>query len=158
MERTRLDPSPGRRRPSAVAGAPRGARARSARAVEQPLPTFNTALWEADARRRRQELDRALAEVDAAADALRRSPSDRTLFDYRQAVRRVLQLALPGSYRVERQTRTDPRGVRRLQVLVRQIDEELDRLAQEVLRAHRDQLALAARLVEIRGLLLDLVR
>lgn len=158
MERTRLDPSPGRRRPAAIGGSPRGARARASPAAEPPLATFNTALLEADARRRREELKRALEEVDRAAEALQRSPGDRTLFDYRQAVRKLLQLALPGSYRVERQTRMDARGVRRLQVLVRRVDEELDRLATEVLARQRDVLAIAARLMEIRGLLLDLVR
>lgn len=158
MERTRLDPSPGRRRPAAVGGAPRGARARTPPAPEKPLPTFSTALFEADERRRREELRRALDEVDRAAEALRRAPGDRTLFDYRQAVRRLLQLALPGSYRVERQTRMDARGVRRLQVVVRRVDEELDRLATEVLARQQDVMAIAARLMEIRGLLLDLVR
>ncbi|HEY8486176.1 MAG TPA: YaaR family protein [Limnochordales bacterium] len=157
MERARLDPSPGRRRPAGISRPAGGGRLRARDEVEKPLPSFNTELLLAQ-RRQREDLEKALAAVDEAAEALRRCPGERTLFDYREAVRRFLELALPGSYRVERATRLDVRGVRRLHVVVRCVHEQVDRLAREVLARHRDSLAIAARLSEIRGLLLDLVR
>lgn len=128
------------------------------RAVEAPARTFSTELIEADRRRHREELERALQEVQRAGEALRRSPGEATLFAYRQAVRRFCHLALAHTYAVERQLRPDLRGGRRVHVVVRKVDEALDRLAHEVLEGQRATLAIAASLDEIRGLLLDLVR
>lgn len=131
---------------------------RQAERVEEAATTFSSALVDADHRQRRRQLEQALAEVDRAADALRRRPGDRTLFEYRRAVRRFLELALAGTYTVERHLRMEVRGGRRLTAIVRQVDEQLDRLATEVLARQRDLLAIAARLADIRGLLLDLLR
>lgn len=157
MESARVESSPSRRRPAGV-GPMRLRGPRQAERVEPAGAAFSTALVDADRRQRRRQLEQALAAVDRAADALRRSPGDRTLFDYRQAVRRFLELALAGTYAVERHLRMDVRGGRRLQAVVRRVDEQLDRLATDVLAQQKDLLAIASRLADIRGLLLDLLR
>lgn len=157
MESSRIEGLPRRRR-SPVVGTPRRGGGRTGGTVEAPARTFSTELVEADRRRHREELQRALDEVQRAGDALRRSPGEATLFAYRQAVRRFCHLALAHTYAVDRQLRPDPRGGRRLHVVVRKVDEALDRLAREVLEGQQSTLAVAARLDEIRGLLLDLVR
>lgn len=156
MESARIEGLPRRRRPASVGLARRGI-GRAEAKPEAPVPVFSTELADAD-RRHREELQRALKEVERAGAALRKQPGEAALFDYRQAVRRFCHLALAGTYAVDRQLRLDPRGGRRLHVTVKKVDEALDRLAQEVLATQRDTLAIAARLDEMRGLLLDLVR
>lgn len=157
MEPGRVEGLPRRRRPPLVGSSRRG-EPRGVRAAPAPARTFSTELVDADRRRHREQLRQALEEVQRAGEALCRTPGEATLFAYRQAVRRFCRLALAGSYAVERQLRADPRGGRRVHVLVRSVDESLDRLAKEVLEGQRSALAIAARLDEIRGLLLDLVR
>ena len=157
MESSRIEGLPHRRRSPVVSTARRGGGG-TARAVQAPSRTFSSELIEADRRRHREELERALEEVQRAGEALRRSPGEATLFAYRQAVRRFCQLALAHTYAVERQLRHDLRGGRRVHVVVRKVDEALDRLAHEVLEGQRATLTIAATLDEIRGLLLDLVR
>lgn len=157
MEGSRIEGLPRRRRAPLVE-APRRTAARGVQTAAAPSRVFSTELVEADRRRYREALQQALDEVERAGDALRRSPGESTLFAYRQAVRRFCQLALARAYAVERQLRPDPRGGRRVHVVVRRVDEALDRLALEVLQGQQAALQVAARLDEIRGLLLDLVR
>lgn len=157
MESPRVESSPNRRRPAGI-GPIRLRSSRQAERIEEAGTGFSSALVDADRRQRRRQLEQALTDVDRAADALRRRPGDRTLFDYRRAVRRFLELALAGTYTVERHLRMEVRGGRRLQAIVRQVDEQLDRLATEVLARQQDLLAIAARLADIRGLLFDLLR
>ncbi|NLG68664.1 MAG: YaaR family protein [Firmicutes bacterium] len=157
MEGSRIEGLPRRRRAPQVTTARRGS-ARAATGGRAPARAFSTALVEADRRRYQEALQLALEQVERAGDALRRSPGESTLFAYRQAVRRFCQLALARTYAVDRQLRVDPRGGRRLHVVVRKVDEALDQLAREVLQGQRAALAVAARLDDIRGLLLDLVR
>ncbi|WP_324716900.1 YaaR family protein [Carboxydochorda subterranea] len=157
MESARIEGLPRRRRPTQI-GRPRaGSTARTA-SGERPAGVFRTELADADRRRRRQEMEQALREVDRCAGELRRSPGEATVFAYRQAVRRLLELALAGTYRVDRRVAVDGRGQRRLHAVIQEVDAALDRLVRDVLARQQPALALAARLDDIRGLLLDLVR
>lgn len=157
METTRIGGSPGRRKaPRIAAGRLAGGAKRADRPAE--VRVFSTELVDADHRQRRQEMERALADVDRRAAALRSAPGEATVFAYKQSVRRLLELALAGSHVVERRVRLDPGGRKRLHVVVQEVDRAVDDLIREVLAGQRDALALAAQLDDIRGLLLDLVR
>ncbi|HLT57992.1 MAG: YaaR family protein [Limnochordales bacterium] len=100
--------------------------------------------------------DRAIKDVDAAAARLRAELTLEALREYKEALRQAVAAALRRMYAVHTETGFARGGRRRLLYVVRTIDAKLEELTRLMLSQQRDNLALAARLDEIRGLLLDL--
>ena len=133
-------------------GVPHGERAAGERAAAACRGTFRATLHAAA---ELAELDRLIDEVDrtAGAQALAgQSPAEA----YKNAVKAFLQAALEKMYRVESATGFDLRGSRVRSVIVQAIDAHLEALTDQILHGAESVLPLAARLDEIRGLLLDL--
>ncbi|MFS8581614.1 MAG: YaaR family protein [Limnochordales bacterium] len=107
---------------------------------------------------REQAAEKALADLDQAAERLRKEPGLETLAAYKQALRAAIEDALRRAYRVQAETGFSGGGRRRLLYVVRVVDQKLEELTRLLLARERDNLAIAARLDEIRGLLLDLYR
>lgn len=127
------------------------------RSSSQPVQgAFRAALYAADDEIIRGELDQLIAEVDRSAAELRRWRGKAQLEAYKRAVRAFVQTALEKMYRVESDMRFDVRGNRVRSVIVQAIDAHLEELTEEILHGSGSVLSLAARLDEIRGLLLDL--
>lgn len=102
------------------------------------------------------DLERALEEVEEYAERLRRNPLLENLVRYKKKVQDILRFLIQQSYNVKESIFYDPLGRRRLLMLVETIDEKLEELTRDFLRAQDDNLELVGRLDEIRGLLLDL--
>lgn len=100
--------------------------------------------------------ERTIADVDAAAARLRTEMSLEALREYKEAIRQAVSAALTRMYAVQTETGFGRGGRRRLLYVVRTIDAKLEELTRMLLARERDNLALVARLDEIRGLLLDL--
>lgn len=118
--------------------------------------TFQAALAEAEDTLIRADLDTLLRTVDEAGAALKRWRGREQLEAYRRAVKSFLAVALERMYRISQQTRFDARGRRVKAVVVELIDAHLEALTAEVIHGASSAIPLAARLDEIRGLLLDL--
>lgn len=145
----------GTRRQDAARSAVVGERKRS---VELRHSEFFEALRAAEAQHATQEEVRALFEpVEAAAQALKRAPTLENLAAYKQAMKEFLSRILQQAYLVDH-VRTFRRGRPSVSVLVRTIDAQLDELARLVLAQTRDALAIAAKIDEIRGIILDYFR
>lgn len=104
------------------------------------------------------EADKALGSVEAAAARLRQEGTLEALRDYKEALREAIAAALARTYAVQAETGFARGGRRRLLYVVRVLDAKLEELTRLMLARERDNLAIAARLDEIRGLLLDLYR
>lgn len=102
------------------------------------------------------ETERTIADVDAAAARLRAELSLEALREYKEAIRQAVSAALARMYAVQAETGFGRGGRRRLLFVVRTIDAKLEEMTRMLLARERDNLALVARLDEIRGLLLDL--
>lgn len=140
-----------------ASGVPHGERAAGERAATRRVEgTFRATLHAADAELVRAELDRLIDEVDRTAAELRRWRGKAQLEAYKNAVKAFLQAALEKMYRVESATGFDLRGTRVRSVIVQAIDAHLEALTDQILHGAESVLPLAARLDEIRGLLLDL--
>ena len=103
-----------------------------------------------------QAVDRAIADVDAAAARLRSELTLEALREYKEALRKAMAAALARTYTVQTETGFARGGRRRLLYVVRVLDAKLEELTRLMMARERDTLAIAARLDEIRGLLLDL--
>lgn len=103
-------------------------------------------------------LEQALVDIDEAARRLREEGDLAALQAYKQALRTVIGTATKQAYKVHSEAGFRGGGRRRLLYVVRVIDEKLAELTDLLMEKERDNVAIAARLDEIRGLLLDLYR
>lgn len=101
-----------------------------------------------------EAVDGAIKSVDRAGRALKESPTIERLEAYKEAIREVLT-ELQKAYRVEELRGFSRYGKRTIHVLVRVVDESLDELARLVIARSQDTLRIAARIDDIRGILLD---
>ncbi|NLM68732.1 MAG: YaaR family protein [Firmicutes bacterium] len=102
------------------------------------------------------DLNTALENIDKLGKQLRDKPTIVNLKNYKAAVRAFLKEAISTAYTVAERRFVDRYGRRRLFLLVAKVDEQLEELTRMVLHQQHAALNLAAKLDEIRGLLLDI--
>jgi uncharacterized protein YaaR (DUF327 family) len=100
----------------------------------------------------REAFDELLEQVDQYGQDLLRNPSEPVLISYTQAVRNFIRKAQGQAFTVERNFDRH----NRLYTLVREVDQQLASLTDEILSGQWLSLEMAARLQEIRGILLDM--
>jgi len=144
-------------RPESGRGRSSGAASGAQRRVNQVRSAFVDALADASRARPAGPSDADLEQVDRCAERLRQSPTMEHLLAYRAAIKSFLSQLL-AAYRVEEIRGFNRFGRRSIAVLVRTIDARLEALAHSVLYKSQDTLALAAKLDDIRGLLIDHLR
>lgn len=128
----------------------------------EPADGLRTGTFQDELRLRELEreaaIEQALEDVDEAAQRLRADGDLVALHKYKAALRAALGSATRRAYKVQAEPGSGFGGRRRLLYIVRIVDEKLAELTQMLLEQERDNVAIAARLDEIRGLLLDLYR
>lgn len=75
---------------------------------------------------------------------------------YRGLVKEFLNEVVTRSHSFSRENFLDRRGRHRVYGIIRLVDENLDQLAQELMKDEKDNLAILNKIGEIRGLLLDI--
>lgn len=75
---------------------------------------------------------------------------------YRGLVKEFLNEVVTHSHSFSRENFLDRRGRHRVYGIIRLVDENLDQLAQELMKDEKDNLAILNKIGEIRGLLLDI--
>lgn len=137
--------------------------------VSQPLPTeavkapqetdgsfkFTLAshIEEADLQAR---LNTLMEEITMQGDRLAKRRDVRDMKHYRGLVKSFLNEVVTRSHAFSRENFLDRRGRHRVYGIIRLIDENLDQLAQELMKDEQDHLAILGKIGEIRGLLLDI--
>ena len=79
------------------------------------------------------------------------------LKSYRGLVRDFINEVVTNSHEFSRENFLDRRGRHRVYGIVRQINKELDELAQDLLKSEKNQIDILDRVDQIRGLLLDII-
>lgn len=100
-----------------------------------------------------RSVDAFIADVDAQAKLLLKSPTPAHVAHFRDAVRRFLRSVNDKLGKVEK--RTDRRN--RTLIILKELDDKLAALTDGVLNGQAQAIDLAASINEIRGLLLDLL-
>jgi uncharacterized protein YaaR (DUF327 family) len=76
---------------------------------------------------------------------------------YKRLVSEFLNQAVRSSSRFIKESFLDRRGRHRVYAIIKSINENLDKLTQEVLKSERNRIEILGRIEDIRGLILDLI-
>lgn len=137
--------------------------------VQQAAPIENTApVQEADGSFKftlasrieegelQQVLTQMMEEIEAQGNRLAKRHDIRDMKRYRTLVKGFLNEIVSRSHAFSRENFLDRRGRHRVYGIIRLVDENLDELAQELVKEEKDHIAILAKIGEIRGLLLDI--
>ncbi|UFJ40518.1 YaaR family protein [Brevibacillus humidisoli] len=103
-----------------------------------------------------ERLNQLLQEIDKQAQLLARSRSVRDFYAYKNLVKRFMEEAVKYGVALEDRRGVNRRGRSRLYKIVKQVDEQLLLLADELLEEQGATIDLLARIGEIRGMLINL--
>lgn len=126
--------------------------ARAARESAESNATGFQQMISANAAHIKTSLDQLMLELDSTAQQLLQNPGEAQLTRYTQAVRHFLRKAQGEAFAISRHFDRH----NRLYMLVREVDTQLAHLTDEVLNTQGRALEMAARIQEIRGILLDM--
>ena len=115
--------------------------------------TLASHIQEADLQAR---LNGLMEEITMQGERLSKTRDIRDMKKYRGLIKEFMNEIINRSHEFSRENFLDRRGRHRVYGIVRLIDEKLDELAQELVKDEKDNLAILAKIGEIRGLLLDI--
>ena len=131
--------------------------ASAAKDVQQSDGTFKFTLAsrieESELQTRIQSL---MEEITMQGDRLYKKRDIRDMKRYRGLIKDFLNEVVYRSHSFSRENFLDKRGRHRVYGIIRRIDENLDELAQELVKDEQDNLAILNKIGEIKGLLLDI--
>ena len=90
-------------------------------------------------------------------DKLAKHRDIRDMRKYRALIKDFMNEIINRSHSFSRENFLDRRGRHRVYGIIRLVDENLDQLAQELMKDEQDHLAILSKIGEIRGLLLDIL-
>mgnify|MGYP000756111049 CR=1 FL=1 len=97
-----------------------------------------------------------MEEITMQGDRLYKKRDIRDMNRYRGLIKDFLNEVVYRSHSFSRENFLDKRGRHRVYGIIRLIDENLDELAQELVKDEQDNLAILNKIGEIKGLLLDI--
>jgi uncharacterized protein YaaR (DUF327 family) len=99
-----------------------------------------------------------LDDVHSLGEQLKKRPFPEEIKQYKRAVRNFLHYIVENGYIIEEQTSGTNPLKRKKFTLVQVVDKKLEQLAAGILAGQNDQLEILARVDEIKGILVDLMR
>ena len=94
--------------------------------------------------------------ITMQGDKLAKHRDIRDMKRYRGLIKDFMNEIVSRSHEFSRENFLDRRGRHRVYGIIRLVDENLDELAQELMKDEKDNLAILSKIDEIRGLLLDI--
>lgn len=104
-----------------------------------------------------EKLTSLLSEITAQGEKIGKKKDIRDLKKYRGLIKDFMNEIINRSHEFSRENFLDRKGRHRVYGIVRLVDENLDALAQELCKEEKDNMAILAKIGEIRGLLLDIL-
>ncbi|MDE6641464.1 MAG: YaaR family protein [Acetatifactor sp.] len=102
------------------------------------------------------KLQTLMEEITMQGNKLAKRRDVKDMRHYRGLVKEFLNEVVTHSHSFSRENFLDRRGRHRVYGIIRLVDENLDQLAQELMKDEKDNLAILNKIGEIRGLLLDI--
>ena len=96
-------------------------------------------------------------EISEQGKKLSKHTDVRDMRKYRQLIKDFINEVVYRSHEFSRENFLDKRGRHRVYGIIRLVDENLDKLAEELLKEEKDNLKILNLVGEIRGLLLDII-
>lgn len=104
-----------------------------------------------------ERLNNLIGDITTAGKKLADHMDIKDMKNYRSLVGDFIQEVVTNSHQFERENFLDRRGRHRVYGIVKVINQDLDDLAQELLKKEKDHLKILDKTDEIRGLLLDIM-
>ena len=101
-------------------------------------------------------LSALMEEITMQGDRISKKRDVKDMKHYRGLIKDFLNEIVTHSHEFSRENFLDRRGRHRVYGIIRLIDENLDQLAQELMKEEKDNIAILNTIGEIRGLLLDI--
>ena len=101
-------------------------------------------------------LNSLMEEITMQGERLYKRRDVKDMRHYRTLVKEFLNEVVTHSHSFTRENFLDRRGRHRVYGIIHLVDENLDQLAQELMKDEKDNLAILGKIGEIRGLLLDI--
>ena len=115
--------------------------------------TLASHIQEADLQARLSSL---MEEITMQGDRIAKKKDIRDIKKYRGLIKDFMNEIINRSHQFSRENFLDRRGRHRVYGIIRLVDQTLDELAKELVKDEKDNLAILAKIGEIRGLLLDI--
>lgn len=103
-----------------------------------------------------EHLQRLVEDIITQGERLAERVDIRELKIYKKLIAEFLDLVIGKSKKFSKRSLLDRWGRHRVYAIVKNINEELEQLTQDVLQEEKDNIRLLQRLADIRGLILDL--
>ncbi len=103
-----------------------------------------------------QRLTELLTQIEDQGKKISKKTDIRDMRRYRALIKDFLNEVVNRSHEFSRENFLDRRGRHRVYGIIRQVDDVLDSLAQELVKEEKDNIAILNKIDEIRGLLLDI--
>ena len=115
--------------------------------------TLSSAIADASLQAR---IDALMTDISVQGELIAKHMDIRDMKKYRGLIREFMNEVVYRSHKFSRENFLDRKGRHRVYGIIRLIDSNLDELAQELVKDEKDNLAILAKIGEIRGLLLDI--
>jgi len=116
-----------------------------------------TLLSKIDESELQEKLERMIEDITVQGKKLAEHMDVKDLKKYRTMVAEFMNEVVSRSHKFSRENFLDKRGRHRVYGIVKKVNDNLDELAQEIIKKEKDHLKILARVDEIRGLLLDII-
>ncbi len=103
-----------------------------------------------------EKLTGLMAEITEQGKKLGKKMDIRDMKRYRSLVKDFMNEIISRSHKFSRENFLDRRGRHRVYGIVKLVDENLDKLAEELMKEEKDHLAILGLVDEIRGMLIDI--
>ena len=103
------------------------------------------------------KLEGLMKEIESEGQRIARRKDIRDMKRYRAKIKEFMNEIVNRSHEFSRENFLDKRGRHRVYGIIRLVDENLDQLAQELMKDEQDHLVILSKIGEIRGLLLDIL-
>ncbi len=104
-----------------------------------------------------EKLNSLMKDIDEQGKRIAEHMDIRDMKKYRSTVKEFLNEVVSRSHEFSRENFLDRRGRHRVYGIIKQVDDNLDALASELIEDEKDHLEILGRIDDIRGLLLDIV-
>lgn len=103
-----------------------------------------------------EKVNQLLTDITHQGEVISKHMDIRDMKKYRGLVKDFLNEVVYRSHKFSRENFLDRKGRHRVYGIIRKIDENLDELAEELIKDEKDHLTILARIGDIEGLLLDI--
>ena len=103
-----------------------------------------------------ERLNLMLQDIIQQGDRISKKNDIKDMQRYRILIKDFLNEVVTRSHEFSRENFLDRRGRHRVYGIIRQVDDELDALARELVKDEKDNIAILAKIGQIQGLLLDI--